>query len=446
MTSRPHSEHDLPHRKLGRRSFLAAGATAAASLAVGAAMTSPAGAATPLASSGRNFRTSLSVSPFTEAVLRKVSLTDGRRTATDVECLQRLYVDHGATEVFARVATLKTATDGDAEHGLARALQRARLANKLRLPLNPELGLWKVYGDISHQPGPDFSEYPQISLPGPWESLTISQMAAALRQYGALVARQILATGVDVNVWDLGNEVEFGVAGVALPSFTSSTAYWSYKAPDAVDPAIGLTSVYSLYALSEDARNGWLEEHLWPYTGRLLAAVAEGVRSVDPAARFSTHTSTLAFTFPGLIPAFWKAMAEAGFQADEFGTSFYPTSSGAVDQVAAFKSAAATLHGTYGKQTFIAETGYPSGTMADPYAWNDAVAGYSLTTQGEYAFIRDITSWGAQSGYLAGIRPWGPDYCTSGWHPMSHFTVSGAVGTAEPVLDAIADGLKATAG
>ncbi|MGW9131811.1 glycosyl hydrolase 53 family protein [Streptomyces sp. NPDC055681] len=444
MTSRPHSEHDLSRRTLGRRGFLAA--TAAASLAVGAGFAAPARAAAGRAKSGSTFRASLSVSPFTEAVLRKVSLTDGSRTARTVKDLQCLYVDHGATEVFVRVATRETATDGDAEHGSTRALERARLAKKLGLPLNPELGLWNVYGDISHQPGPDFSAYPEISLPGPWESLTIDQMGAALRQYGALVARQILGTGVEVNVWDLGNEVEFGVAGVGLPSFTSSTEYWSYSAPDAVDPMIGLTSVYSLYALPENGRNSWLEEHLWPYTGRLLAAVAEGIRSVDTAARFSTHTSTLAFTFPGLIPAFWRAMTKAGFEADEFGTSFYPTSSAAVDQVAAFKSAAATLHSTYGKQTFIAETGYPSGTMSDPYAWNDAVAGYPLTPQGEYEFLRDITAWGAETGYVSGMRPWGPDYCTSGWQPMSHFTVSGAVGTAEPALDALADGLTQAAG
>ena len=50
-------------------------------------------------------------------------------------------------------------------------------------------------------------------LPGPWNTLTLEQMERALRQYGALVARQLLGTGVRVNYRDLGNEVDWGVAG-----------------------------------------------------------------------------------------------------------------------------------------------------------------------------------------------------------------------------------------
>jgi hypothetical protein len=145
------------------------------------------------------FRVSLSVSPFTEAVLELLSLTDGRRTARTVRDVQRLLNRHGATEVFARVATLKNARSGDAEYGFVNAIERARLARELGLPLNPELGLWAVYGDVRSQPPPDFSDYPSIRLPGPWISLTLPQMERALRQYGALVARQILSTGVRVN-------------------------------------------------------------------------------------------------------------------------------------------------------------------------------------------------------------------------------------------------------
>jgi hypothetical protein len=40
---------------------------------------------------------------------------------------------------------------------------------------------------------PDFSDYPSIRLPGPRTSLTLAQMESALRQYGALAARPLLA-------------------------------------------------------------------------------------------------------------------------------------------------------------------------------------------------------------------------------------------------------------
>ncbi|MGW0665261.1 glycosyl hydrolase 53 family protein [Streptodolium elevatio] len=376
-----------------------------------------------------------------------MALTDGIRTATTVEGVQRLFMAHGSTEVFARMATRRDAHANGGEHGYRRVLERARLARKLGLPLNVELGLWAVYGDVSHQPGPDFSDYPLIQLPCPWESLTINQMVQALRLYGAMAAGQVLGTGVRVNVWDLGNEVEFGVAGVAPRGFTPSTAYWSYTAPDAVDPAIGQMDVNTLLVgMSDSARIAWLQAHLWPHTGRLLAAVAEGIRWVDPQAKFSTHTSVIAMQYPGFAEAFWQAMADAGFQAHQLGTSYYPTSVPVGDQLAVFKASSQSLHSTFGKQVFIAEAGYPSGTMSPPLEWNAAVAGYPLTAQGQYAFHRDLVAWGAQDGCLAGIRPWAPDSCVSFWHPMSHFAPNGGVATAKPVLNAVTDGLRAAAG
>ncbi|WP_436775970.1 glycosyl hydrolase 53 family protein [Yinghuangia sp. YIM S09857] len=447
--SHPASGEGRERRKVSRRGFL--GMTTAAGLAASGALPGVAGASAATGATAAvttptgtaPFRTSLSVSPETERVLAQTSLTDGTRTARTPEELQRLYMAHGATEVYARMATRRFARDKDAEHGFHRAIERAFLARKLGLPLNVELGLWNVYGDVSHQPGPDFSDYPLIRLPGPWESLTLNQMSHALRLYGAIAAGQILATGVKVNVWDIGNEVEFGVAGVAPRGFTPSTDYWTYAAPDAVDPAIGQMQVYTLLLeMSDSDRISWLRTHLWPYTGRLLAAVAEGVRLVAPQARFSSHTSVIAMQYPGFAEAFWQAMADAGFPAHQLGTSYYPTSVQYGDQLAAFKNSSQSLHSTFGKQVFIAEAGYPSGTMGPPLEWNTPVSGYPLSTQGQYEFHRDIVAWGAQNGCLAGIRPWAPDSCVGFWQPMSHFTPSGGSAAAKPVLDAIAHGLQ----
>jgi tagatose-1,6-bisphosphate aldolase non-catalytic subunit AgaZ/GatZ len=93
-----------------RRTFLGGAA------ALGAAAALPAWPAAAKSdyrhAGGERFRVSLSVSPFTEAVLAAVSLTDGRRTARTVRQVQRLFSRHGATEVFARVATLRQARDG----------------------------------------------------------------------------------------------------------------------------------------------------------------------------------------------------------------------------------------------------------------------------------------------------------------------------------------------
>ena len=430
---------------LGRRGFLAG--SAAAGLVIGTGMASPVRAATAArkatltTGSVAGFRNSLSVSPFTEAVLAKAALTDGVRTAGSTADVQRLFAAHGSTEMYVRVATLPTATDGDAEHGLTRALQRASLAAQLGVPLNVELGLWNVYGDVSHQPGPDFSAYPWITLPGPWNTLTIDQMCTAMREYGTSIAAEILATGACVNVWDIGNEVDYGVAGVAVQSFTTSTSYWTYAAPDAVDPAIGQMSVYQLFGMGS-GQIAWLQAHLWPYVGRILAAVADGILAVDPHARFSTHTSTLGILFPGMLPAFWQSMSAAGFNADQLGVSYYPSSNAALSTLSLFQTTAASLYTTFGKRVFIAETGYPSAAMQGAYStWNSTVAGYPETPQGQHDFLRDLVAWGASTGVLSGVRPWAPDYCTADWQPMSDFTVSGSLATADAGINAVSDGL-----
>ncbi len=427
---------------ISRRSFLARCAVGA-----GAAVTLPAARAlaVPVAQSarcGRSFRTSLSVSPFAEGVLGRIAITDGRHTARSVKELQELFVRHGAGEVYARIATRREDVQNGAAMGFARGLERARLARSLGLPFNPELGLWATYGDATGQPAPDFSDYLAIRLAGPWHTLTLEQMTKALRQYGELVARQILGTGVEVNYWDLGNEIEFGVAGVA----TQPLGGGAYQPPDKVNPAIGKMSTLALIGMSEAARITWLEQNLWPAVGRLLAATADGIRAAHRSARFSTHISGIFENTPAVTVAFWQAMKRAGYDPQLFGTSFYP-SSGAVggqgDRYAWLKQTAAALQQKFHRQLFIAEMGYPSAHMPPPYPYNTPLPGYPQSAAGQHAFIRDLVAWGVSSGRLAGVRPWAPDLCTasSHWAPMSFFAAGAHVAKPKPVLDAIRQGL-----
>ena len=429
---------------LTRRSLIARGSLAGAALALPElpAWARPAHAASPPA-----FRNSLSVSPFTEQVTTIAALTDGAATVRTVADVQRMFVAHGASEVYARIATQRVTTDktaGNAESGWARGLDRARLARDLGLPFNPELGLFAQYGDgATYQEPPDFTDYPEIRLPGPWLSLTIDEMVPALRQYGALAARQILATGARVEVWDLGNEVENGMSGVTVvPLFPDSR----YQAPNNVDPAIGLMSVPTLIAMPEPQRIQFCQAHLWPYVGRLLAAARDGIRSVVPGARFSTHISAFAHRTPAVQLAFWETVAAQGYLPDVFGSSYYPTSGhttfGPTDTLQFMKDIATALGQAHGRQLFIAEYAYPSGQMPPPYPFNDTVAGYAQDDDGQYSFLVDFTRWGIASGRLAGLRQWAPDYSTnSAWEPMSFFHPPPASGpaTAKPALRAIED-------
>ena len=396
------------------------------------------------------FRISLSVSPFTEMLLSTgIAFTDGKETARSPEELQRLFMKYGANEVYARIATTRKHTIGFGDHSLDQGLSRARMAHALNLPLNPELGLFNIYGDIRCQPSPDFREYPELKVPGPWTSLTLEQMLPILQSYGAIVARMILSTGAKVNVWDLGNEVELGMAGVAphpLPAQCDDTAGglgW-YQPPDRVDPAIGKMSVLDLIKLPEPERIAWLQAHVWPNIARMFAAVAAGIRSVDPGARFSTHVSGITAVLPAQAVAFYKAMKEGGFFPDELGFSFYPSSSDVPPhRLQVFQETLTAVHAELGRPVFIAEFGYPAETVREGgfSTWNHALEKYPLTPQGQADLLRDLVAWGSGAG-VSGIRPWAPELTVPGWMPFALFGLEGKTAVARPGLGAIAEGLR----
>ena len=402
-----------------------------------------------LSAAPSDFRVSLSVSPFTETILKTgTQFTDGAVTAKTMEELQRLFVAHGANEVYARISTRRSAVNGAGNHSMNGAIERARIAKALGLPFNPELGLFASYGDIRCQPAPDFSDY-GITLPGPWATLTLEQMTPVLKAYGAAAAREILATGVSVRIWDVGNEVELGLAGVAVRPMpggcdASAGATDPYAAPDRVNRELGQMSGDQLVRMDEAARINWLRTSLWPAEAALLKAVADGIRSVDAQARFSTHVSGVASTQPRVAAAFFTAMRDGGFLVDEAGASYYPTSSRfPTDRVQAFKDTVAAVHAAIDRPTFIAEFGFPNRTMTPPFAWNDPPQGYALTPEGQAAFLRDLVAWSRQSGFVTGIRPWAPELVVPGWAPMALFARHGSpLVTANQALDVFVSMMK----
>ena len=400
------------------------------------------------------FRISLSISPFTELLLSNgIVYSDGKTTARSAEELQKLFMKYGANEVYARIASTRTYQKGFGDHSLNRGLERARLARALNLPLNPELGLFNIYGDIRCQPSPDFHEYPELNVPGPWTSLTLDEMLPLLRSYGTIIARTLLATGVKVRIWDIGNEVDFGSAGVAVRPLepgcddTAGGPGW-YQPPDRVDPAIGKMSVRDLIRLPEAERIQWLRAHLWPHLARMFAAVAAGVRSVDSRARFSTHVSGITAVLPNQALAFYQALNDGGFLPDELGFSFYPSSSDAPPgRLQAFEKALKTVHDALRRPMFVAEFGYPSGPVREGEfaTWNHALDQYPLSEDGQAALIRHLADWGRSVG-LSGIRPWAPEVVAPHWQNFSLFRGNGKTAVAKPSLGAIEEGANSRKG
>jgi hypothetical protein len=389
----------------------------------------------------QKFRNTLSVGTGVERILeRGVVFSDGLRVATTVEDLQRLYLAHGSNEVYARIGT-RTTTGNSLEQGLA----RARLAKAVDLPLSPEIGLWDTYGGM-----PNFEDWPEIHVSKPWESMTVAEMIPIVRDFGTLVARRLLATGVRVSSWNLSGD-EHGIGGMTIPFAGPFVRRSTYKAPNGVDPAIGAIDPHAFEALPVQERISWYSTHLWPHTGRVLSGLAEGIRAVHPGARFSTHigSSPSPAYLPKLITAFFEANDAAGYRVDDLGICFFPSSSETPeDRFAAFKSSITEACSALGRPMYIAEYAYPVAPVrlgsaeTEPADWGYPTSRYPLSARSQADITRELVAWGARSGHISGIRQWAPDMVEGAWAPLSLFDLNGRRAVARPALNAVAEGLR----
>ena len=396
------------------------------------------------------FRFPLSASYYAEQIFDAgYAYTDGEREARNAKELQEIFVGHGANEVYARIGTSrhKPALYDD-DTSLDAGVARARLAADLGLPFNPLLFLSRNYGDMTGQPHPVFDGYPELSLDRPWEALTIDEMADHLRRFAAIAAAAIVETGARVSVWNLGNEVDMGIAGVTPQPIemgqwdeVDGVADW-YRGPDAIDPEIGRTSVEALFELSHDERIAWLSEHVWPHEARLLAAAAEGVRSADPDAKFATHIGNQP-PARGWATAFFRAMKRGGYRIDQPGISMYPTINPASDEdFANMKEEIRALQDEFGVPVMINEFGYPAGPTDETFGdWKHALEGYPLTEDGQARMFEDVVAWGLSEG-IAGINPWAPDLVMPVWVQMTFFRIEGTVAIARPIMNAFERALE----
>ena len=224
-----------------------------------------------------DFRVALSLSPFTlNQFDAGYTFQVGDKTATTPAQLQQIYKDLGSTEMYVRLATkrhktynpdgtLDNTTDGKPDenanvHTFDQVMQTCRVAASLNIPINPEVMCAYIYMDMDGTQAPRFykTDYPELYASNPtwaailkngdakWEELSLDDICTVLEIYGEFVADSILATGCTVNDWNLGNEANFGFAGIGIGvpnSFDQKLANESRS-----DEAIYVVSVQPLVA------------------------------------------------------------------------------------------------------------------------------------------------------------------------------------------------------
>ena len=394
----------------------------------------------PAEYNSEDFRVALSLSPFSLNQFQKgYKFNVGDRTATTPEELQSIYRDLGSTEMYVRIATKRHVTDEDVTdgepdenanvHTFDQGIHMCQIAAALDIPINPEIMCAYTYMDMDKQQAPRFDEYPEFNYlmnDKKWEELTLDEICTVLEAYGEFVAEAILKTGCTVNNWNLGNEANFGFAGISMGLKT------------AVDPKLEKAGTLKKYTAPVFAR-GWLKKHVWKHDAQAYAAVKRGILKayaklgIDASnVKFSTHVATVVFP-AGCTAKFFNFMKDNGYEMETAGISYYPSApSMSVNKKALLKKTVKKINKKCGLHVFIGEFSYPSGKMDGPFAgWNKKVRGYKHDQQGQATIYSDVVRWGMVNG-MAGIRYWAPDY--EGWYAMSMFEFSNKVGTAKTIL------------
>ena len=387
-----------------------------------------------------NFRLALSLSPFSAKNFKEgYTYEYNGNQITNSEDLEKLYIQKGATEMYVRIATKKSVTseditDGEKDtnaniHTFDQAIELCKIAAKLNIPINPEVMCAYTYMDMEKQQAPKFHDYPEIyklQNNKDWSELTLNEIVIVLKAYGKFLATNILDTGCTVNNWNLGNEANFGFAGV------------SFGLKTAVNKNLENLSDFLRYILPLFLPS-WLENNIWKYNAKMFAAVKEGIldayrlKGLDVSnVKFSTHIATVVMT-PGSSARYFKCLEKYGYKVDTAGISFYPSApSMYANSMILFKKTVKEINNKCKVPVFIGEFSYPSGEMSGAFAgWNKELKGYKNSEEGQAAIYKDVVKWGKDHG-VVGIRYWAADY--EDWGSMGLFKFNNKHGTPKKAL------------
>jgi arabinogalactan endo-1,4-beta-galactosidase len=241
----------------------------------------------------------------------------------------------------------------------------------------------------------DWTDVNKQPAPKKWANLSLDERVEAVRQYARETALHFLDEGFDLDFYEIGNEIDYGICGVFAGTDHPR------------DPAT-------------------LRSDTWPDAARLIQAAIEGVRAADPEARFMLHIATT--WDPAFAVEFFQAMSDLGVEYDYAGLSHYPSAFG-VATVDRFCTTLDRLSAEVGKPIIIAEAAYPAeppagGMFGD---WQKSLPGYPLTPEGQAWWVADLLQGMQARGDVMGVYYFSPDFWFAGelWEPFALFDGEG---------------------
>lgn len=290
------------------------------------------------------------------------------------------------------------------------ATNTAKIVQNLGMQCSITLFLSSDWSDIGKQPVPE-----QWIIDYDWENCSLTQKCNIIRNYTKNTTQFLLLNGIDAEVYEIGNEIDYGICGI----FEENVV------------------------MRENSQ--WMENNTWDNMAELIKAGIEGVQAVDGTSRFILHIAH--WWDVNFSSAFFQKMMNKEVPFDFIGLSFYPSSgiynitkaymgegNGTLSQQLFFETTE-NLSQRMGKQIIISEYAYPScSVIIGPFSsFTHVVEGYPLTKQGQKEWLLDFLRWSNEQSFIAGTFYFSPEFYVFIWAPMSLFTY---FGQAKPAIDA----------
>jgi arabinogalactan endo-1,4-beta-galactosidase len=293
--------------------------------------------------------------------------------------------------------------------GLPYAINTAKLVQQQGMNCTVTLFMSSDWSDIGKQPAPE-----EWNTLYDYRNLSLEHKADVIRNYTKNTTQQLLANDIDANLYEIGNEIDYGFCGIFEENLTRRENI------------------------------SYMRSTIWAQQAVLLNAGIQGVQAADPTSQFILHIAH--WWDSTFSSAFFATMLDSGIPLGFLGLSFYPSSgiynitlafqgigNGTLSQQL-FRQTVHLLNDTFSLPLIISEYAYPSTSLilGQFSSFNHPVDGFPLTKQGQKAWLRDFLQWTADTPCIAGTFYFSPEFHRIIWCPFSLFTF---FGNAKPAID-----------
>lgn len=224
----------------------------------------------------------------------------------------------------------------------------------------------------------------QQGAPAEWRDFSAADMARVLEEYTYSTTRYFQNQGLNIELYDIGNEIEWGILNFRL---------WEKFAPP---PGVDVTT-----------NMDYMRNNVWNIEATLLKSAISGVKRADPVGKIVLHIGGLGLS-PGdvLVKSFFQTMLDQGVEFDYVGLSHpYPIAGWSLPNYSArgwFQRLQAMIDflASLGKKVIFSEAAYPhdtSGIEGKP------MGDFPYTPAGQAAWVRDQLLFSSNNENVVGF-------------------------------------------